>query len=100
MPVERSVLVWISEAEESRDVAECFLRSFRPTEILPFFAALKMSLQIADDLKSLWLLSGLKGGSSAHPCMLCKTERLKKKKEEFLTFRIKMIFIKLEIQDL
>ena len=34
--IERSVSVWISEPKKSRDVAECFLRSFSLTEILLF----------------------------------------------------------------
>ena len=35
MPVDLSVLVWISTAKKSQRVAECF-RSFRVKEILPF----------------------------------------------------------------
>ena len=92
MPVERSVLVWISRAKESSNVAETFLRSFRLDAVLPYFAALNMSIHIAGDLKSLYLITGLKGAVSKYPCILCHTQRLKRKGNGYLNLQNKLEF--------
>ena len=71
-----------------------FLQSFRLDSILPYFAALNMSIHIAGDLKSLWLLTGLQGSASTYPCILCHTKRLKRKENGIFNLQNKDEFYK------
>ena len=76
---DRSLLIFLSEAKESKKTAEAFLKAFHIPRLLPLISHMELTFKMSGDLKSIYTFIGLRGAASSRPCPFCHVTKKKKR---------------------